>query len=272
MPDTHVRADENPELLLLAAIGRQRVGKTALLNALVQHCRGLGGEVVVLNADQQNSTHSLSTFFPDAKVPPPGSLMDNRAWIEAELVAMVQGRHHAVLDAGGGWTGFSSLVEDVPLHESLQASRVKLIGLVCVGTEQADLDYLERNLDNGTFHPERTVIVLNAGLITSGRSASGAFLAVSKTPAVREATLRGARVIVMPALGCMSEVTDRGITFAEASEGRVRPGQAPMSLFDPARVRDWWTKKMPTFFEQFPPDWLPVDRAVRAFTAGAGER
>ena len=63
---------------------------------------------------------------------------------------------------------------------------------------------------------------------------------------------------MMPALSCMSEVTDRGITFSEAASGIVRPGQTPMSMFDPVRVREWWTKKVPAFFGQFPPDWLPT--------------
>lgn len=260
MPDTHAPSQARGAVLL-AAIGRQRVGKTALLNALVQHCRGMGSELVVLNADQQNNTHSLSTFFPDARVPPPGSLMDNRAWIEGEIVRMAHGGYDAVLDAGGGWTGFASLIEEVPLQESLEATGVKLIGLVCVGTEQADLDYLSRNLDNGTFRPEATMIVLNSGLITSGRSANGAFSSVVRHPAVIAAANAGAKIAVMPALACMAEVTDRSISFADAAEGRVRPGQPPMSLFDPVRVREWWTKKMPAFFGEFPAGWLPAGPA-----------
>jgi hypothetical protein len=75
----------------------------------------------------------------------------------------------------------------------------------------------------------------------------------------------------MPALGCMSEVTDRGISFADAAEGRVKPGQAPMSLFDPIRVREWWTKKMPQFFAQFPPGWLPMPMGALATELAGGD-
>jgi hypothetical protein len=56
----------------------------------------------------------------------------------------------------------------------------------------------------------------------------------------------------------MSEVTDRGLSFADAAAGQVKPGQAPMSLFDPTRVGEWWTKKIPEFFAQFPREWLPL--------------
>ena len=122
MPDTNI-SPSGAEWLLLTTSGRQRVGKTALLNAMVQYCRSHGGRMVVINADQQNTTHSLSTFFSDARVPPAsGSLEDNRAWIESEITQMVQGRYHAVLDAGGGWTGFASLADEVPLFASLEES------------------------------------------------------------------------------------------------------------------------------------------------------
>ena len=68
---------------------------------------------------------------------------------------------------------------------------------------------------------------------------------------------------MMPALSCMAEVTDRGLTFEDAAAGVVKPGQAPMSLFDPTRVAEWWTRKMPAFFEQFPTEWRPHDQAAQ---------
>ena len=62
MPDGHVgKVAQRP--LLWVASGRQRVGKTTLLNAAVQYFRALGSHIEVWNADQQNRTHSLSTVF-----------------------------------------------------------------------------------------------------------------------------------------------------------------------------------------------------------------
>ncbi len=258
MPDGHIAPADNRSRLWIA-LGRQRVGKTALLNATVQYARALGSHVKIWNADQQNRTHSLSTFFADAAVPPDGGLADSRFWIEGQLVDQVRRHYHAVLDAGGGWTGFSSLVQDVPVLQSLAEQGTDVIGLFCVGPEQADLDYLEHFSESGTFLPKSTVIVLNAGLVLSGRSTDGAFAAVLESAVVKAAVRRGARVIKMPALSCMSEVTDRGLTFADAAVGAVKPGQTPMSLFDPVRVNEWWTKKMPEFFGKFPPEWLPID-------------
>lgn len=257
MPDGQVMPTSS-RALLWVALGRQRVGKTTLLNTAVQYFRNQGSDIEVWNADQQNRSHSLSTFFPDACIPPAGGLADGRFWIEGQMVHQLGRRSHAVLDAGGGWTGFSALIEDVPVIQALAEHGTDVIGLFCVGPEQADLDYLQQFADSGSFLPKATVIILNEGLVTSGRSAAGAFSAVLGSPVVAAAVKRGAQVIFMPALSCMAEVTDRGISFADASEGLVKPGQAPMSLFDPLRVKDWWTKKIPAFFSRFPPEWLPA--------------
>ena len=250
---------KNPSRYVLwVAVGRQRVGKTALLNTAVQYFRGLGSEIEVWNADQQNRTHSMSTFFPDALVPPEGSLTDNRLWIEQQLVDQAHRGYNAVLDAGGGATGFSNLIEDVPIIDILKASNIDVVAVYNLGTEQADLDFMTQCAEGGLFLPERTVIVLNAGLVVSGRSAANAFSGITQHGGFKAAMERGARVVMMPALSCMSEVTDRGLSFEEAAAGLVRPGQQPMSMFDPVRVREWWTKKIPAFFGQFPPDWLPL--------------
>jgi hypothetical protein len=251
-----------PQWVLWVAVGRQRVGKTTLLNTAIQYFRAHGSSIEIWNADQQNRTHSLSTFFPDALVPPGGGLMDNRMWIEQRLVDQSQRGYHAVLDAGGGATGFSNLIEDVPILDILKASNIHVVAVYNLGTEQADLDFMTQCAESGLFVPERTVIVLNAGLVLSGRSAANAFAPIMEHDALKAATRGGAKVVMMPALSCMSEVTDRGLTFAEAASGIVRPGQTPMSLFDPVRVREWWTKKVPQFFGQFPPEWLPMTPQV----------
>jgi hypothetical protein len=261
MPNRQISSGERKSVLWIA-LGRQRVGKTTVLNAAVQYFREKGCPIEVWNADQQNRSHSLSTFFADALVPPPGGLVDGKLWIEERLMDQVRRRVHAVLDAGGGWTGFSSLVEDVPLVGVLGEQGIQAVGLFCVGPERADLDYLEHFASGGLFLPEATMIVLNAGLVLSGRSAGGAFAAVRQHPAFRAAVEKGARIVMMPPLVCMAEVTDRGLTFSEAADGTIKPSQEPLSIFDRPRVHRWWRFEMPDFFRQFPDEWLPVNREL----------
>jgi hypothetical protein len=133
-----------------------------------------------------------------------------------------------------------------------------VVGLFCLGPERADLDYLEQYAEKDMFMPAATVVVLNAGLVLSGRSTEGAFAAIGQHPAIKSASARAARIIVMPALTCMAAVTDRGLTFSEAMAGVKKPGRDALSLFDRARVNRWWTKEVPDFFGRFPADWLPL--------------
>jgi hypothetical protein len=253
------------------ALGRQRVGKTAVLNAAIQYFRALGIVIEVWNADQQNLSHSLSTFFQDAAEPPTkGGPADGQRWLEEQFVGLGSGRRHVCLDVGGGQTGFAALVEEVKVLSTLERHGIGVIGLFCVGPEQADLDYLQRFSQNGMFLPKKTVIVLNAGLVLSGRSATNAFAAVMQSEVVMRAADNGAQVIVFPNLTCMSEVTDRGILFADAAAGRVRPGQKPLSMFDPTRVNEWWTERFLLSSARSRPTGCPHRRPTRSWPSRRG--
>ena len=257
MPDGQIGPPNDKGVLVVVA-GRQRVGKTTVANALLQYFGGQGCRFEVWNADQQNRSHSLSSFFPDALTPPPGGLVDGRIWLERRLREQVKRRSNAVLDPGGGWTSFASLVREIPLVTALDAEGIRVIALFCVGAERADLDYLEHYAEADLFMPASTMIVLNAGLVLSGQSAIGAFAPICEHPAFRSAVGRGAQMAMLPALGCMAQVTDRAITFDQAADGFAKPGQEPLSFLDRHRVHRWWRIEMPEFFQKFPPDWLPA--------------
>jgi hypothetical protein len=261
MPDGQMRpVDRLP--ILLVALGRQRVGKTALLNTAVQYFRAQGNPIRVWNADQQNRSHTLSTFFADAEEVPNGGIEDGKAWIEDRIGDLIRHRYDAVLDVGGGATGFSRLVQEVPVLDAMEGSAIRVVGFFCIGPEKADLDYLEQFAEVDGFMPAASVIVLNSGLVLSGRSAGGAFKAILDHRAIKSALKRGAKVAIMPALSCMAQVTDRGLTFAEAMNGGTGEGNEPVALFDRMRVNKWWSRDIPEFFASLPREWLP-------FPAGA---
>ncbi len=244
--------------VLLVALGRQRVGKTAVLNTAVQFFREAGNHVHAWNADQQNQSHSLSQFFPDADHVPDGGIDDAKGWIEARLFDQINRRYDAVLDVGGGATGFFKLVNEVPVLDVTRDGDVQVVGLFCVGPERADLDYLRQYAEFADFMPASSMIVLNTGLIVGDRSAKGAFESVINHPTVVQAVRNGAETVFFPALSCLAQVTDRGLTFRDAMDGKVKGDMPPLSLFDRARVNRWWSRDIPAFFAGFPPDWLPL--------------
>ena len=250
------KADRRPTLTI--AFGRQRVGKTVLLNTMAQFYRERGCPVQVWNADQQNRSHSLSSFFHDAKTVPDGGLDDGKAWIEARFEEMVATRCDAVLDIGGGATSFARLAAEVPLLAASAASGIRIIGMFVTGPEKADLDYLEQFSTVGSL-PDTTAVVMNEGLISSERSAAFAYASVLQHHAVEAVVARGGETILFPVMTCMSRVCDLGIGFVDASNGGTSPGKEPLGMFDRMRVNRWWTREVPAFFGKLPQEWLPSE-------------
>lgn len=112
-PEPILRSDDP---VIVTAIGRQRVGKTALLNALVQIAQKRGAEIDIWNCDLLNRSHSLTTFHKGALAPPVGQTKDQRSWIEARIEEQIESR----LDVGGGWTALHELIEETPLVSYLK--------------------------------------------------------------------------------------------------------------------------------------------------------
>jgi hypothetical protein len=251
--------------------GRQRVGKTVLLNTTAQYAREHGNPIRVWNADQQNRSHSLSAFFTDAEEINGGGIDDSVAWMETHIEDQIAHGYDAVLDVGGGVTGFAKLVQEVPLLEVVDSNLLRIVGVFCVGPERADLDYLEHFAQEERFLPPATLIVFNAGLVFSGQSAVTAFAPIAESPALKHALGRGAKIAVLPALACMSQVTDRELTFVEALSGVSKGDAGPLSLFDRARVNRWWSRDIPQFFDSIPAEWLPLPRQAFDQTSELGD-
>lgn len=250
--------EEERRPVLLIAVGRQRVGKTVFLNTTAQFLRAHGANVVLWNADQKNVTHSLSHFHPDVAEPRSSSPEDVKAWLEQRFIELTTRGYNAIVDVGGGDTPLATLVDELPIVETLEEEGVRVVLVHVIGPETADLDYLAQFQLGRRFAPEATLLVLNKGLILTGRSEGVAFAEVKRQPAFLEALGNGAVVATFPRLPCMSEVTDKRLTFTEAMSGVAKDGKPSLSLFDKQRVVRWWTKELPKFFiEEIPEHWLP---------------
>lgn len=245
--------------VLIIAVGRQRVGKTTALNVTIEIFRSRGAEIEIWNADLHNRTHTLSLFHKDALQPPEGtSLEDQKRWIEERVREMVIHRRDTVLDVGGGSTALNTLIEELHLVEMLEARGIRVVLMYLLGNERADLDYLAQFAEDGMFMPKATLLVFNAGLLTSGRSAKTAFNALMEHEVVLKAINNGAKIVQMPALSCMAAVTDRGMSFADFAAGEQAPGYPESSFFDHERVWLWLNRDIPNMFLRIPPDWLPA--------------
>ena len=134
-----------------------------------------------------------------------------------------------------------SLIEDVPVGGgAFRDSGVRVVVVHVLGPDVADLDYLDR-FERNLFTPDAVLIVRNSGLITNGRSYDVALRSgeqASMRVLRRDAEGAARRWCSCRVSACMSEVTDRGLSFAEAMNGKVWiRTERPLSIFDRLRVQ-----------------------------------
>jgi hypothetical protein len=244
--------------VLIMMLGRGRVGKTATATTLVQFYRDLGCDLRVWNADQQNASHSLSRLHADVNEPMLGSSFEDRKkWLEERIQDQYQGQYDAVIDFAGGDATVQKLAQEVRLIRLLEKMNIRPVAVHVVGPQKADLDYLRQVSTAKLFMPEATIIILNDGLVQGGRSVDQAFAEIWGDPIVVEAQRNGAEVVRMPALPCMSEIMNMGLSFRDAADGNIGAGLVPLSYFDRERTALWWENEVPEFLGGLPGDWLP---------------
>ncbi len=241
----------------LWALGRQRVGKTTFLTALLDTVRAKGGTPEIWNADIHNHSSSLSVYFPDAQIPPHRIMGEQRRWLEERLEAQQVSRRDALLDVGGGATALQEIVDDGPIAEVLEEQGIRLTVVYVVGPDVADVDYLEDMKRRGLMVPRRSLIVLNGGLVPRGYDAAITFRPVLQHPVVAEALGDGAKAIMMPGLSNMDEVVRQELSFARyldpASPGR----HPPITPWNRMKVRKWMQQDFPASLRAVPAGWLP---------------
>jgi hypothetical protein len=158
----------------------------------------------------------------------------------------------------------------VPIATTLEDEGVRVVVVHVVGSDLADLDYLDRFEQDDLFSPEATLIVTNGGLVLTGRSLDYAFQHVAAHKTITRALGKGAKIVNMTRLACMSEVTDQGLLFDDAMNGKVGKDGRDLAIFDRQRVRKWWTVQFPSMMQSIPSDWLPVINRSNAHEVGAG--
>lgn len=181
------------------------------------------------------------------------------------MTDQIEQRYDAILDPGGGQLALNRLDQEVGLADALTKRGVRLVAIHTLGPDLEDLDYLDALAGMEFYASAATIFVLNVGLAPKGLLASTAFRRVREHPALLAALRSGAKVAVMPALGCMRAVLDGGLTFEEIARRVPADGHPVLSAIDQAQVKDWWRRAMPEFFCHWREDWLPrVPRPPRA--------
>lgn len=255
MPKSTTPPPRNPRLIV--ALGRGRTGKTVFLSWLLETARR-DLPLRIIDADVNNPV--LSQRYPEAVVPT-GMGEARREWLEEQLEAQMatrdtDERHDILLDLGGGDLLVKHWGAELALASTLEQSGIDVIAVHMLGPDKADLAYLEDLETHGIFCPQRTVLLMNSGLIGAGRDPGVEFADVVKSSVVQRVKARGGKLKFMPPLTCMNDMERCEMTFqAAALNGKG------LRLFNRTRLHQWLIRSMPpmaSVFSEWAP-WQPAD-------------
>lgn len=209
-----------PRLLIRA--GRGRTGGSTGLDMAIQRARYFGRRVKPLDGDLRSRT--LSCLYPThaedgtsiedgASAPKSDELADIKAWLSAELDEMVRTGISRVLDLSGGDRVMQEYVRDLALMQFCEDFGIAVTVAVYLGPDMEDFRHATQLLTSGELKCERTLLVLNEGVIRLGQSTTGAFDAIMAQPEFAKLTDGGARSMFMRRLTCMPLLREQRLRF-----------------------------------------------------------
>jgi len=226
---------EQPKLIL--TMGRGRIGKSTFVRWAAERSLLMGGLPIIADADRTNAT--LSAFFENVTNPPSPADDDVRQWLGDLVEWQNEERFTAYLDLGGGDQVLKVWSRELDLAPFLESYGITPVALHFLGCEVDDLSYLRDIETVSGFRPKHTILVLNEGMVPTGRVSRTAFEPIVNHEVFREVIARGAKVTRMPRLVCMHEVESRRLSFADAEANAVKPGQAKIGPINKQLISRW---------------------------------
>ncbi len=209
--------------------GRGRLGGSLFLDLLIQRARHAGRRVRPLDGDLRSRT--LAMLYPavDAKNQPvqdgassPKSeeLPDMKEWMLEQLDEMAESRVSRVLDLGGGERVIPEFVRDLSLTTYCRDLGITLLSIYMLGPDVEDFRHVTELVRSGDMDAERTLLVMNEGVIRQGQTAVGAFDTILRHPDMQVLMENGASSIFLKRLSCMPLVRESGRGFYDMAEGK----------------------------------------------------
>lgn len=238
---------------LIVPLGRGNTGKSVVSRWMCETAMSAGNPVVIADADRTNQT--LAQYFDGVISPSSPDDYDMKAWLDALFEQQIENRLTVVLDLGGGDLVLKRHAAEMELVSFMQQNAIDVVAMHLIGPNLDDLAYLQDVEQEATFAPERTVLVLNEGLVPGARSERNAFEPIVQHRIFRDAVTRGAQIVRMPRLGCLNEVENRRLSFSAAAAGQTKRDLAPIGLVNRQRI-SLWLREMQTAFAPVA-HWLP---------------
>lgn len=219
--------DTQPSPVFAVGLGRGGLGKSFALSELVWRAKAAGRDIIVADGDARSKT--LTSLFPSATSPESEEMPDGKAWLTGLLNRMVRERQSAVLDLGGGDRLLLEYGRELKLVEFCARRGIHPLAIYCLGPDEEDLRHIVAIWDGRFFRPERSILLLNEGVIRQGQHVAGAFAKTMAHPDFRRIVDEGARPILLPRLAHIEAIRASGVGFYGAAVGQA--GLGPIEEF-----------------------------------------
>jgi len=253
-----------PSLFIRA--GRGRTGGSTGLDLAIQRARFQGRRVKPLDGDRRSKT--LSTLYPvkdargepiqdAASAPLSDELPDIKKWLSSEFDSMVEDGVSRALDLSGGDRVMQEFVRDLALNEFCLDYGIKATVALFLGPDIEDFRHATEILRSGEFPSERTMLVLNEGVIRHGQTTEGAFEPIMDMPEFDALGDAGVRFLFLRRLTCMSVLRERGLGFYDAVSGKPDSKGAKASPTLAHMTKTWLATFEREIREAKLASWLP---------------
>jgi hypothetical protein len=110
------------------------------------------------------------------------------------------------------------------------------VAIYVLGPEVEDLRHCLSIYEAGYFRPQRSILVLNEGVIREGKTLVGAFEQTMKDPGFQKMLADGARPMLLTKLPCMDLVKNGKLNLYAAAVG---VGPDPLDPVEEFMLSDW---------------------------------
>ena len=152
--------------------------------------------------------------------PPSAADDDMRPWLDGLLEKAITERQSLVVDLGGGDQLLKHAAMEFGLAEFLERNGVTPVMLHFVGGDSDDLAYL-READARATRARQDGNRFQCRGVPAGVSLDAAWSKHENDPALQSAVGRGAQLVRIPRLACMTLLDDKRIRFTDANAGEI---------------------------------------------------
>lgn len=262
-PEAELGREATRRPCLLIRAGRGRTGGSTGLDLAVQRARHQGRRVKPLDGDLRSRT--LSELYPaqdekgkpvpdGASSPTTDEMPDIKEWMSRELDSMAEEQVSRVLDLSGGDRVMQEYVRDLALMDFCRDFGIDATVAVYLGPDMEDFRHATQLLISGEFRCDRTLLVLNEGVIRQGQTTAGAFDPITEHRDFQRLLADGARFAFLRRLTCMPMLKERGLRFYDVLDRR--PGGAG------AKVSPTLFHMTKTWLDTFEREWSEDYEAI----------